>query len=140
AKSVWIACCAEAVRAPAARWTMSERMPLRRFLNSGSLSLLYTVDTDTPAVRAAFSTVAPQARANRSAWSAFLRPLCAIAVPSPQNPTRANTAPETRHSGRHALGLLAGVVLEALDYHVGVQRVQLHQQPNPPGLLAGDQR
>jgi hypothetical protein len=70
-----------AVNAPAVRWTKSARIACNCWRKAGSSNLRWAVLSLTPACRAALSTVAPQAKAINSLWSAFRLPLCAIARP-----------------------------------------------------------
>src|SRR5207249_11961414 len=117
--------------------TRSARTCCSRCVKSGSSSRRYTVRGVSPHWRAAWSTVAPQANASKSVSTAFLR--CWAAIISPRRFRPVSEFVRTL-SGCSPFGFVTRELLVALDDHVAVQRVQLHQEGPPAALLGGDQR
>jgi hypothetical protein len=70
------------VNAPAVRWTKSASIACSCWRKAGASNLRWAVLSLTPACRPVLSTVAPQAKAINSLWSAFRLPFCAIACPT----------------------------------------------------------
>src|SRR5947209_7223357 len=84
-----------------------------------------------PAVRAAFSTEAPQAKASSSTSSVFflVRATRCLLAHSAAGSSRTGFAPS----------LLTGELLPPGHDHIAVKRVELHEEGAPSCLLGGDQ-
>src|SRR5262249_13512329 len=126
---------------PAVRCTISARNACKRWRKDSSASRRWTVRTATPALRAAFSTVAPQAKAKSRASSACCRPRWAI-VGSPLSSGFASPVPPGAAESQRALPLRLAPCqgLEALDDDIPIRWVKFHQDRLSPALLGRDER
>src|SRR5262249_30507970 len=111
-----------------------------RSWNTGSCCRRYAVRSLTPALRAALSTVAPQASAMASVWSAFFLPRAIPGLRS-SGKSRSALSSDLGYAGSWPLPLgdPAGEALPALDNDIDVERIDFHDEGAASGLLGRDQ-